>query len=412
MIVAILFFLFMSFFLSGSETALTAVNKMKLKTKAENNDKKSQKLLEFVSKPDELITGILIGNNIANIMLPTLVTILALEYGINVGIATGVLTIVLIIFAEVLPKSIAATFADKIALIVFPVIRVLLFVFKPLIFLLSRFTRLVIRFLSKNQANTTSISREELITMVNIATSEGTLQNEENQRIKGAIDFYDLDVRDALKTPRTEIQGIPCESSFEETREYVLDGSHTRYPVFKENMDHIVGVLHSKSLLSWSLEPHKNLEDFIDNEPLFVFEFHSIEKVFKLMLKKRRHLAIVLDEYGGTKGIISHEDIIEAMIGQDIKDETDDDEEILIDELTDSHIICNGKLALRRLNEVFKTKIPEQEDILTGFLLKEMGRFPLEGETYEYHHLHFDIQSVEENKLKKIMITKKTPPGE
>ncbi|TXC92335.1 DUF21 domain-containing protein [Metabacillus litoralis] len=412
MIVAILFFLFMSFFLSGSETALTAVNKMKLKTKAENNDKKSQKLLEFVSKPDELITGILIGNNIANIMLPTLVTILALEYGINVGIATGVLTIVLIIFAEVLPKSIAATFADKIALIVFPVIRVLLFVFKPLIFLLSRFTRLVIRFLSKNQTNTASVSREEIITMINIATSEGTLQNEENQRIKGAIDFYDLDVRDALKTPRTEIQGIPCESSFEETREYVLDGSHTRYPVFKENMDHIVGVLHSKSLLSWSLEPHKNLEDFIDNEPLFVFEFHSIEKVFKLMLKKRRHLAIVLDEYGGTKGIISHEDIIEAMIGQDIKDETDDNEEILIDELTDSHIICNGKLALRRLNEVFKTKIPEQEDILTGFLLKEMGRFPLEGETYEYHHLHFDIQSVEENKLKKIMITKKTPPGE
>lgn len=402
----------MSFFLSGSETALTAVNKMKLKTKAENNDKKSQKLLEFVSKPDELITGILIGNNIANIMLPTLVTILALEYGINVGIATGVLTIVLIIFAEVLPKSIAATFADKIALIVFPVIRILLFIFKPLIFLLSRFTRLVIRFLSKNQTNTTSVSREEIITMINIATSEGTLQNEENQRIKGAIDFYDLDVRDALKTPRTEIQGIPCESSFEETREYVLDGSHTRYPVFKENMDHIVGVLHSKSLLSWSLEPHKNLEDFIDNEPLFVFEFHSIEKVFKLMLKKRRHLAIVLDEYGGTKGIISHEDIIEAMIGQDIKDETDDNEEILIDELTDSHIICNGKLALRRLNEVFKTKIPEQEDILTGFLLKEMGRFPLEGETYEYHHLHFDIQSVEENKLKKIMITKKTPPGE
>ncbi len=402
----------MSFFLSGSETALTAVNKMKLKTRAENNDKKSQKLLEFVSKPDELITGILIGNNIANIMLPTLVTILALEYDINVGIATGVLTVVLIIFAEVLPKSIAATFADKIAYIVFPVIRIILFIFKPLIFLLSRFTRIVISFLSKNQVNTASISREELITMVNIATSEGILQNEENQRIKGAIDFYDLDVRDALKTPRTEIQGIPCESSFEEAREYVLDGSHTRYPVYKENMDHIVGVLHSKSLLSWSLEPHKNLEDFIDNDPLFVFEFHSIEKVFKLMLKKRRHLAIVLDEYGGTKGIISHEDIIEAMIGQDIKDETDDDEEILIDELTDSHIICNGKLALRRLNEVFKTKIPEQEDILTGFLLKEMGRFPTEGESYEYHHLHFDIQSVEDNKLKKIMITKKTAPGE
>lgn len=402
----------MSFFLSGSETALTAVNKMKIKTNAENDDKKSQKLLQLVSKPDELITGILIGNNIANIMLPTLVTIVAIEYDYNVGIATGILTVVLIVFAEVLPKSIAASFADKISYIVFPVINVLLFIFKPLIFLLSRFTRFVIRMLSKNEPESVSVSREELITMVNIATSEGTLQNEETQLIKGAIDFYDLDVRDALKTPRTEIQGISYDSSFHEARETVLNGSHTRFPVYKENMDHIVGVLHSKSLLTWSLEPLKKLEDFIDDDPLFVFEFHSIEKVFKLMLKKRRHLAIVLDEYGGTKGIISHEDIIEAMIGQDINDETDEDEEILIDELTDSHIICNGKLALRRLNEVFKTKIPEEEDILSGFLLKEMGRFPLKGETYEYHHLHFEILSVEETKLKKIKIMKKTAPGD
>ncbi|QNF26162.1 hemolysin family protein [Metabacillus elymi] len=412
MFIAILFFLLMSFFLSGSETALTAVNKMKLKTRADNNDKKSQALLKLVSKPDELITSILIGNNIANIMLPTLVTIIAIEYGFNVGLATGILTVVLIIFAEVLPKSIAASFADKISYIVFPVIRVILFIFKPLTFLLSRFTRLVVKMLSKDGKVSASISREELITMVNIATSEGTLQNEETRLIKGAIDFYDLDVRDALKTPRTEIQGIPSEATFEESREIVLNGSHTRYPVYKENMDHIVGVLHSKSLLTWSLEPSKKLEDFIDNDPLFVFEFHSIEKVFKLMLKKRRHLAIVLDEYGGTKGIISHEDIIEAMIGQDINDETDEDEEVLIDELTNSHVICNGKLALRRLNEAFKTKIPEDEDILTGFLLKELGRFPNEGETYEYHHLHFDIQKVEENKLKKIKITKKTAAGE
>ena len=397
----------MSFFLSGSETALTAVNKMKLKSKAENNDKKSQRLLNFVSKPDEIITGILIGNNIANIMLPTLVTVIAIEYGISVGLATGVLTVVLIIFAEVLPKSIAATFADKIAYMVFPVIRIIIFILKPLIFLLSRFTRMVINILSKDEEKTASISREELITMVNIATSEGILQIDETKRIKGAIDFYDLDVRDALKVPRTEIQGIPSGSTYEETRDIVLEGRHTRYPVYKESMDEIIGVLHSKSLLSWSLEPHKKLEDFIDDDPLYVFEFHSIETVFKLMLKKQRHLAIVLDEYGGTKGIISNEDIIEAMIGQEIKDETDQDEEILIEEITEDHIICNGKLALRRLNEVFKTRIPEQEDILTGFLLKEFGRFPDEGETYEYQHLHFIIISVEDNKLKRIKIEKK-----
>ncbi|WP_174731428.1 CNNM domain-containing protein [Mesobacillus harenae] len=409
MFIAILFFLLMSFFLSGSETALTAVNKMKIKTKADNDDKKSQKLLKLVSKPNELITGILIGNNIANIMLPTLVTIVAIEYGFNVGIATGILTLVLIVFAEVLPKSIAATFSEKVAYTVFPVIRVLLILFKPLTFLLTGFTRTIIKMISGGKAEPVSISKEELITMVDIAALEGTFRNEETQRIKGAIDFQNLDVKDALKTPRTEIIGIPIEAAFEDARDIVLNNSFTRYPIFKENMDNIVGVFHSKLLISWSLNPKMALDDLIDKEPLFVFEFHSIERVFKKMLKERKHIAIVLDEYGGTEGIITNEDIIEAMIGLEIKDEMDEDEEVLIDELTDSHIICNGKLGLHRLNEVFKTKLPEEEDNLSGFLLKEIGHFPAEGDTFEYHHLHFEIKSIDDNRLKLIEIKKKTP---
>ncbi|CAM3759564.1 CNNM domain-containing protein [Cytobacillus oceanisediminis] len=409
MFIAILFFMLMSFFLSGSETALTAVNKMKLKSKAENNDKKSQKLLKLVSKPDELITAILIGNNIANIMLPTLVTIIAIEYGFNVGVATGILTVALIIFAEVLPKSIAATFADKIAYLVFPVIRILLVIFKPLTWLLSKFTRAIIKLLSKNAPESVSVSKEELITMVDIATSEGTFHEEETLRIKGVIDFYNLDVRDALKTPRMEIEGIPFDATIEEAKDIVMDNRFTRYPVYKENMDNIVGVFHSKLLLAWSTQPEKTLKDFTDLEPLFVYEFHSIDKVFKMMMKERKHLAIVLDEYGGTKGLITHEDILEAMLGQEFEDETDEDSEVLIEELTDNHIIVHAKLAIRRINEVFKTKIPEDEDILAGFLLKEMGHFPEEGETFEYHHLHFEIKSTEENRLKLVEIKKKTP---
>jgi Mg2+/Co2+ transporter CorB len=406
--IAILFFMLMSFFLSGSETALTAVNKMKIQTRADNGDKSAEKLLNLISKPDQLITAILIGNNIANIMLPTLVTIVAIEYGFNVGIATGILTVVLIIFAEVLPKSIAATFSEKIAYTVAPVISILLVLFKPLTFLLSMFTRAVIKTLSKGQVEEATISKEELKTMLDIASTEGTFHNEETQRIKGAIDFYSKDVRDALKTPRMEIQGIPFDSTFEEAREIVLANNYTRYPVYKEDMDNIVGVFHAKLLLEWSLQPERELEDFTDNKPLFVIETLSIEKLFKMMLKEKKHLAIVIDEYGGTMGIISHEDIIEAMIGQEIADETDEDEEVLIDELTDSHIICHGKLAIRRVNEVFKTKIPENEDILAGFLLKEIGHFPQEGETLEYHHLHFEVKKVEEYTIKQIQILKKT----
>lgn len=379
---------------------------MKVKSRAENDDAKSQKLYRLISQPDELLTGILIGNNMANIALPTLVTMLALDIGMNVGLATAILTVVIIIFAEVLPKSIAATFSDKISYIVTPIISFLLTVLKPLTFVLSKLTGLLIRVLSKGEKQETSFSKEEFKTMMDIASDEGTLENEESYRLKGVIDFYSKDVRDALKTPRMEIVGIPSDSTYEETQDILLNHNYTRYPVYRDTMDNIVGVFHSKQFLSWSLSEGKTLKDFTDNKPLFVAETTSIERVFKMMLKEKRHLAIVIDEYGGTTGIITHEDIIEAMLRQEIEDETDNDEEILIDELTDSHIICSGKLVISRLNDVFQTRIPEDEDILAGFLYKEFGHIPSEGESLEFQHLEFEIVEMEENKIQKVKIDK------
>ncbi|GAA0490427.1 CNNM domain-containing protein [Salinibacillus aidingensis] len=407
MLIAIILLILTSLFLSGSETALTAVNKMKVKSRAENDDVKSKKLYKLISHPDELLTGILIGNNIANIALPTLVTMLALDIGINVGLATGILTVVIIIFAEVIPKSIAATFSDKIAYMVAPVIALILTILKPFTFVLSKLTGLLIKILSRGEKQEASFSREEFKTMMDIASNEGTLENEESYRIKGVIDFYSKDVRDALKTPRMEIVGISSDSTFEETRDILLNHNHTRYPVYQDTMDNIVGVFHSKQFLGWALsEQNQTLADFTDNQPLFVAETTSIEKVFKMMQKKKRHLAIVIDEYGGTTGIITHEDIIEAMLGQEIEDETDDDEEILIDELTDSHMICSGKLVISRLNDVFQTRIPEEEDILAGFLYKEFGHIPSEGEVLEFQHLEFEVLEMEDNKIHKVKISK------
>nr|WP_245831089.1 transporter associated domain-containing protein [Sediminibacillus massiliensis] len=244
--------------------------------------------------------------------------------------------------------------------------------------------------------------------MVDIATAEGTFASDEKHRIKGVIDFHRLDVRDALKTPRMEIIGIPSTATYGQALDIVLNSNHTRYPIYEENMDNIIAVFHAKQLLSWSLDQTQILQQFTDNNPLYVFEFHSIEKVFKQMLKERKHMAIVLDEYGGTNGILTNEDIIEAMIGQEIKDETDVDEEALIEEFSESRIVCNGKISLHRLNEVFRTDIPEEEDILSGFLLREFGYFPKVGDTYVYEDLHFEIKEVEDNKLRTIEIVKQT----
>ncbi|CDQ38073.1 MULTISPECIES: hemolysin family protein [Virgibacillus] len=409
MIIVIIVLLFVSFFFSGSETALTAANKMKLQTKEKNGDKRSGKLLKLVSKPEQFITSILIGNNISNIILPTLVTMVAMDYGINVGLASAVLTITIIIFSEVIPKSVAATFPDRIAYIVYPVIRAVVFVFKPLTMLLNWLTGFIIRFLSKGEKANTSVSKDEIRAMVDVARTEGIFRQDESHRIKGVLEFTNLNVKDALKTPRVDILALPYDSDFEEVRNIAIQSPYTRYPIYDEEIDNIVGVFHSKYLLSWSMDPDKTLESYSDMDPLIVFEFHSVDWVFRKMIQEKKHMAIVLDEYGGTEGIITHEDIIELLIGLEIEDETDSGNGPLVEEVTDSEIICNGKIPLHRLNTIFHTEIPEEEDVLSGYLLKEFHYFPEEGETLAKETLTFRILEIEDRTIKRVQINKHEP---
>jgi Mg2+/Co2+ transporter CorB len=404
--IAIIILLFVSCFFSGSETALTATNKMKLETRARNGDKKSDKLLGLVSKPDQFITSILIGNNIANIILPTLVTMVAIDFGLNVAIASAALTVTIIVFAEVLPKSVAAAFPERVAYLVHPVIRFVIFILKPVTFLLNALTSLVVRFLSRGEPENDSLSRDEIRAMVDIARTEGIFKKEESYRIKGVLDFQNLNVKDALKTPRVDIMALPHTANFEEVRNIAVENPFTRYPIYDENIDNIIGVFHTKYLLSWSMEAEKTLESYSDMDPLIVFEFHSIEWVFRKMTQEKKHMAIVLDEYGGTEGIITHEDIIETLIGQEIEDEMDDENEALVEKITDTEIICHGKIPLNRLNTTFQTQIPEEEDVLSGYLLKEFKYFPEEGEAFKKDGLIFTILGTEERSITRVRITK------
>ncbi|WP_226582598.1 hemolysin family protein [Halobacillus litoralis] len=406
MIIAIIILLFVSFFFSGSETALTAANKMKLQAKVNKNDKKAEKLLNLVSRPSEFITTILIGNNIANILLPTLVTTLAIQYGFSVGWASVILTVTVIIFSEVIPKSVAATFPDKISMTVSPVIRFFVVLFKPVTIVLNWMTRSITKALSKGETKDVSISKEELRTMVDIADSEGTFNEAESHRIKGVLDFYNLNVKDVLKTPRVDMIAISEEATFEEVRDMVIQHPFTRYPIYREDLDDIIAVFHSKYLISWAMEPERPFEDFTYKDPLVVYEFHSIEWVFRKMTKEKNHMAIVLDEYGGTEGVLTHEDIIEAMIGLEIEDEMDVERDSIIDKITETEIICDGKITLRRLNSIFDTEIPEEEDVLAGYLLKEFNDFPKEGDILKRNNLTFKVLEIEGRMLRKIQIVK------
>ncbi|MGN7385682.1 hemolysin family protein [Sporosarcina sp. SAFN-015] len=407
MFIALGFFLLMSFFLSGSETALTAVNRMKVQLRAEQGDSKSIKLRDLISKPDRMITAILIGNNIANIMMPTIVTMIAIDRGLQVGVMTGILTVVLIVFGEVLPKTIAATFADRIAYFVAPIIWVLVKLLTPLTALLALFTNIFIRIISKGAVTEATLTKEELRSMVDIASTEGTFEQEESLRLKGVLDFPDKDVSDVMETHRTDIIGLSIESTYEEVRDTILEYFYTRYPIYEESIDRVVGIFYSKMLIEWSMHPEKKLAELMDDEPLFVVQTASVEKVFKLMLANKKHMAIVLDEYGGTLGIVTQEDIIEEMIGQDIEDETDFDEEVLVYEKNEELLICHGRLEIVDAVDLLDVELPTDHETIGGFVMQELGHVPEEGERFTYENLYFEIEEMDRSRIVKMKITKR-----
>jgi len=405
--IALALFLLISFFLSGSETALTAVNRMRIQMRAEQGDPKAIRLRALISKPDRMITAILVGNNIANIMMPTIITKIAIDKGLPLGLMTGILTVILIIFGEVLPKTIAATFAETLAYTVSPVISVFVKLMTPVTALLALFTNLFIRILSKGKVKEATLTKEDLRSMVDIASVEGTFQQDESLRLKGVLDFPEKDVSDVMGTHRTDVVALPLESTYEEVRSTVLEYFYTRYPIYEESIDKIIGVFYSKRLIEWSIEPELPFEEMIDRDPLFVVQTASVEKVFKMMLAHKKHMAIVLDEYGGTLGIVTHEDIIEEMIGQEIEDETDEAEDALIYEHTDDTLVCQGRLEIEEAVALLGIDLPTENETIGGFAFQELDHVPDPGERFTYGPLLFEIEEMDRNRIVRLKITRR-----
>ncbi|WP_153730300.1 hemolysin family protein [Sporosarcina obsidiansis] len=406
MFIALGLCLFVSFFLSGSETALTAVNRMKIQLRADQGDKKSIKLQQLISKPDRMITAILIGNNVANILMPTIVTMIAIDKGLSVGIMTGILTVVLIIFGEVLPKTIAATFADRIAYVVAPPITVIVKLLIPLTAILALFTNFFVRLISKGAVTEATLTKEDVRSMVDIASTEGTFGQDESIRLKGVLDFRDKDVMDVMETHRTDIISLSMDSTYEDVRDVVLQYFYTRYPVYEESIDRVVGIFYSKMLIEWSMYPDRKFSDMIDRQPLFVVQTASVELVFKRMLTQKKHMAIVLDEYGGTLGIVTQEDIIEEMIGQDIEDETDVEEESMVFEKDENCLVCQGRLEIDDVIELLDVELPTDHDTIGGFVFQEIGHIPEVGEWFTYNSLLFEIEEMDRTRILRLRITK------
>lgn len=398
-------FLFFSGAFSAAETALMTLSKIRIRQMVENNVKGANTIDKLIKNPSKLLSAILIGNNIVNIGASSIATSLAIDYfGSNgVGIATGIMTLLVLIFGEITPKSLAAQNSEKISLRVAKFIYILTIIFNPLISFLTYITNYLIKLMGvKIDKKQPFITEEELKTIVNVSHEEGVLEGGEKDMINNVFEFGDTQAKDVM-TPRTNMIAIEVNSSFEDIINIFKQEQFSRIPIYEDTTDNIIGILYVKDLLF--LEDNKEKFDLRKymREPYFTYEFKPITELFEYMRTNRIHMVIVLDEYGGTEGIITIEDLIEEIVG-DIEDEYDKDTN-QIEVIKEDEYLVDGNIKIEDINEMIGTTIESEDfDSIGGFIIGILGRLPESGETIEYNNIKFVVESIEKNRIIKLRI--------
>ena len=410
-VIAMLFLLLGSAFFSSVETAFTTFNKIRFKSLAQSGDKKAEAVLKLEENYEKLITGVLIGNNIVNILLSSLATLFFVglisqtnpESAESIGatISTVVITVAVLIFGEITPKVIARQNADKAVLFFAPIIKFILIILTPLTLIFGAWSKLMAKIFRSKEQN--AITEDELITFVDEAEEDGTLETDEGNLIRSAIEFSDVSAGDIL-TPRVDICAIPKDASVEEIAKIFIETSYSRLPVYDEDIDDIVGILHEKDFFIAYHNNNKTVTKHI-KKPVHVTEHIKITDLLQTLKAKKCHMAIVVDEYGGTMGIVTMEDIIEELIG-DVWDEHD---EVKNDykELKDGSFIIDCSTELDGFFEKFDIVVNEEDmpQTLNGFIMKELETIPQVGDSFTFRNLNIEITKIDEKRVEKVKVT-------
>lgn len=397
---------FLSAFFSSSETALTTSNKIRMKNLAENGDKRAAKVLKVTSDSGKMLSAILIGNNIVNIFASSLATILAIDiFGdIGSGIATGVLTIVILIFGEVSPKTMATIKADSFSLAIAGIIDILMFLLTPAIFVINKMASgvLFILRINPNDADT-AMTEDEIRTIVDESQESGAIEDEEREMIHNVFDFGDSLAKEVM-IPRIDMTFVQADATFEELIDIYRENKYTRLPVYEESTDHVIGIINMKDVILL-----ENLEEFsirnIIREPFFTYEHKNTADLFVEMRKASIPLAIVLDEYGVTAGMVTLEDLLEEIVGE-IRDEYDSDEEDAIEQLSEYEYMVLGSTNLDDVNDELEVAFESDDyDTIGGYCLQLLDHLPEENETlFTEDGCVLKIMEVDKNRIERIYI--------
>lgn len=401
-----------SAFFSASETAITSLGALKARHLLDKRGKAVSQLKLWLQYPSRVLTTILIFNNLFNILASALTTQLATYYFESqaVGIATGIITLLVLIFGEIIPKSFARANSERLAIVSMLLIGFIYRVFFPIVWLFSELANGVIKLLGSGQSLQPAITEEELEYLIEVGEKAGVLEDTKKNMLSGVFEFDETKVREIM-TPRTDIVAVEKDETIENTVKLVIQTGHSRLPVYEDRIDNINGVIFAKDILRLLSDPNQQSDVHISKvmrEPLFVPESKPLMEVFKDLKRTKNHMAIIIDEYGGTAGIVTMEDILEEIVG-DIQDEFDAEEaEILkIDEHTfdvSGSVNIGDFVQYFDLDDSFEKEVEGDVDTIAGWITQLLGNLPEVGQVMNYGKLTIEVSDVDRHRIERLRV--------
>ena len=405
-LVVLVILLALSAFFSSAETALTTVNRLRVRALVDDGDERALVLAKVIDDPGKLLSAILIGNNIVNISASSIATLLATEFFGNAGagIATGVMTLLVLIFGEITPKTMASLKAEKIALNYAKTVYAIMVIFTPLIFILDFLSGGILRLFGVDpDKRDDSVTEEDLRTIVEAGHEDGVLEPEEHKMINNVFDFGDHQAKDIM-VPRVDMCFLKLNATYEDFMNLYREEKFTRIPVYEETRDNVIGILNVKDLILYDKSQEFHVKDFL-REAYYTYELKNTSELMMEMRKNSISIAIVLDEYGATAGLVTLEDLIEEIVG-DIRDEFDEAEAEEVQKLGEREYLVEGACKLEDLNDMIGLGIESEDyDSIGGIVIEALQHLPSENEEVTLENgTRLIVEKIDKNRIEKLHI--------
>ncbi len=419
-IVVLVILVFLSAFFSSAETAFSTANRIKMRGMAEEGNKKAALVLKILDSYSKLLSAILIGNNVVNLSASSLATTIAIalseplgiQASLATGLATGILTIVVLLSGEIVPKTWANLYADKIALTYSPIINFLMFILTPIIFIVDKIALGILKlFRIDPSKKNNAITESELRSYVDVSHEDGVIEEEEKEMIYNVFDFGDSLAKDIM-IPRIDMVSVEDSATYKEVMELFRENMYTRLPVYHDSTDNIIGIINVKDFLFVKDSESFAIKDIM-RDAYYTYEYKKTSDLMMEMRKSSSNIALVLNEYGSTEGMITLEDLLEEIVGE-IRDEYDEDEETLIQDLGDRTYIVPGGMKLDDINDSIDTDFSSEDyDSIGGLIIEKLDKLPEEGETVELEDgSKLTVKTVNQNRIEEVLMELSSPAEE